>query len=90
MFGITDITKLIFESGDKTPAWTLMNVLSGAVMRMGDTRSDPCSYIGHGSIDPAMDTLRLESSKSNIQWKPLQDDSPEVLSDNLDQNILFL
>jgi hypothetical protein len=39
VFGITDITKLLFERGDKTPAWALMDVLRGAITRIGDTRS---------------------------------------------------
>ena len=70
VFGITDITKLIFESGDKTPGWKLMDVLRGSVMRIVDTRSLLIiAYVGHGSIDPVTDTLRLESSKSNIQWE---------------------
>ncbi|OXV11048.1 hypothetical protein Egran_01191 [Elaphomyces granulatus] len=74
VFGITDITKLVFEGGDKTPAWTLMDVLRGAITRIGDTKSLLIiAYIGHGSIDPVTDTLRLESGKANIQWKPLHD-----------------
>jgi hypothetical protein len=39
VFGITDITKLLLESGDKTLAWTLMDVLRGAITRISDTRS---------------------------------------------------
>jgi hypothetical protein len=43
---------------------------------IGDTKSLLIiAYIGHGSIDPVTDTLRLESgkAKANIQWKPLHD-----------------
>jgi hypothetical protein len=71
VFGITDITKLLLKSSDKTLAWTLTDVLRGAITKISDMGSLLIvASIGHGSIDLVMDILRLESGKSNIQWKP--------------------
>src|SRR5712664_4825434 len=39
IFGLTDITRVLLKSSDKSPGWTLMGVIRGIITRIEEARS---------------------------------------------------
>ncbi|KAN0072300.1 hypothetical protein V8E54_009229 [Elaphomyces granulatus] len=56
IFGLTDITKVLLKSSDKSPGWTLMKTRSLLIL----------AYIGHGVIDPVNDPVEADFLPGSI------------------------